>query len=195
MNKNFLKYSGLIVFCFLFLAPNPAYADVALPMLVFTWPAMALLLFPVVIIEALVLIMMLKIDIGKAITVSFWANAKSTIIGIPLSSIILVPIVILVAIIVEVFHLQGNRLLSIPLQTVLIIPSYNGEDRYMSLAVGLGLIPAYFLSIWIEFGVAKKKLQELDPKVIYSAVQVANQITYAILMGVCFIGFIFQNFK
>ncbi len=88
MNKNFLKYFVLIVFCFLFLAPKPAYADVVLPMLVFTWPAMSLLLLSVVIIESLVLIMMLKIDIGKAITVSFWANAKSTIIGIPLSWII-----------------------------------------------------------------------------------------------------------
>ena len=187
MRKNSLKYFGFIIFCLILFWPKPAYADVAIPMFFLTWESMVIALIPVVIIEAVVFIMMLKIDVWRAISASFWANAKSTVIGVPLSGILLFSVVAIGTFVVSEFKipLPDSQLFSIITQAVWIIPTHDGTERYQSLAIALGLIPAYFLSIWIEFGVVKQKFQELDSKVLHKVVQIANLITYATLVFLC----------
>ncbi len=197
MRRNTSKQLWFIVFCFLLLFPKTAYANVAMPMFIFNWLAMAWALIPIVLIEAIVLMMILKISFWRATSVSFWANARSTIIGIPFSWLISLSILIVGALISWVFKIPvpDSQFSNIPIQAVWILPTHDGSDRYMPIAFALGLIPAFFVSIWIEFGVAKKKLQELDAQVIHRAVQVGNVITYTILLILVFVMFFLDLFS
>lgn len=70
--------------------PNYARADAGVPMLALVWPSAWALFVPVCLIEALVARRLLVLPFLQSAKLSFFANAWSTLVGIPLTWLALV---------------------------------------------------------------------------------------------------------
>ena len=181
--------------------PSLAHANMGLPMIFISWPSMFLALIPVVAIEAIVFIRMLKIDIEKSLSVSFLTNLTSTIVGIPLSWLFLLAIELAGAFIgVGILKIRSwppdVGFWQVPLMAAWLGPITKEYEWMVPVAAACGLVPAYFLSVWIEFGVAKRRLVDFPNKtILYKAVQSANLVSYSLLMGLCITMFFFLRFQ
>src|SRR5208337_3232173 len=67
------------------LFPVPTFADAGLPMIMIVWPAMIVLLVPIIAVEAMVARRKLTVPVEPAILISTAANGASTIVGLPLA--------------------------------------------------------------------------------------------------------------
>ncbi len=171
----------LTLLCFVFI-PSLVYADAGIPMIFFTFPTMLMALIPIVFIEAGIYRDSLKIEYKQAIKPSFVSNLVSTILGIPLSWALLFGI--------ELGTTSGRsfgistflqKVIAVTLQAAWLVP-YEGDLEWMiPIAAMIGLIPAFFLSVFIEYLIVKRFFKEKDKTVIRGAVWRANIITYCIL--------------
>ena len=186
---------GLILFI-----PAFAHADAGIPMIVLTFPSMVGALIPVALIEAFVYAKTLKIEYKRALRPSFFANLLSTLIGIPLAWVLLFCVEILFMLISSLGAVtrQVGTLQKI-LETVLgaaWLGPYEGDLWWMiPTAAAVGLIPAYFVSVYIEFKVTKRYLPAQDPIALKKAVKTGNLITYALLLAACIGLFVSLYFK
>lgn len=90
MSKNkYLRIFGLAGLLFV-LNPALAHADAGVPMIFLTFPSMILALIPIVLIEAGIFTWLLHIKYHQTILPSLFGNLASTIIGIPLSWLLMV---------------------------------------------------------------------------------------------------------
>jgi len=70
------------------LSPTIGYADAILPSLVLIWPITILLLIPIVVVEALYSKSHLGMNFWEAIRVMGVANILSSIVGLPIASLL-----------------------------------------------------------------------------------------------------------
>jgi len=61
------------------------FADAGIPMIFLTWPAMVILLVPVILIEGVLCRRWLGLKTSQAIRINAVSNLASTIIGIPVA--------------------------------------------------------------------------------------------------------------
>ncbi|OGF44915.1 MAG: hypothetical protein A2452_03650 [Candidatus Firestonebacteria bacterium RIFOXYC2_FULL_39_67] len=170
----------------LLLYPSFAHADVGVPMIFLTLPAMIIALIPIIIIEAFIFTKMLKVDFKTAYLPSTVANAVSTIIGIPLSWALMLAFEILFDG-GKAYGLLtiGKKVIAVTLQSAWLVP-YEGDLWWMApIAAAVGLIPSYFISVFIENWIVKTYFKDKDKKDIKKAVIKANLVTYGILLLVC----------
>lgn len=186
---------GLMLFI-----PSFAHADAGIPMIFLTFPSMMAALIPVALIEAFVYAKTLKVEYKQALRPSFFANLLSTLIGIPLAWALLFCVEIIFmfvgsfgSVTREVGTLQ--KILETVFGAAWLGP-YEGDLWWMiPIAAAVGLIPAYFVSVFIEFKVAKKYFTAQDPITLKKAVKTGNLITYALLLAACIGLFVNQYFK
>jgi hypothetical protein len=185
-------------FLLLILAPEIALANIAIPMLFFSWPGMFAMFVPIVIVEYIVLKKrwpwvnkkILRSSIGLG-------NLVSTLVGIPISWClyyfgITLPLDFLIydpnslsksflsslQVFAEIF--AGATFIyevSTPLNSDLII--------YIKLV--LMLLPAYFLSYWIE--VAFLEIDGISKKEALAGARSANRYSYLFVLIVVAIFF------
>ncbi len=138
--------------CILLFTPRIALADVGLPMIFLVWPASWVLFVPVVLIEALVAHRMLALRAGRSLGLATLANAASTLVGVPLTWLILV--------VPEVLLDGGGKahgvttwsgkFVSAILQAAWLVP-YEEDFYWMLPAACIALcIPFFFASVLIE---------------------------------------------
>lgn len=184
----------------IFFIPAFAHADAGIPMIFLTFPSMLYALIPVVLIEAFVYAKTLKIEYKQALRPSFFANLLSTLIGIPLAWALLFCVELLFMFVSSFSPLtrEAGTLQKI-LETVLgaaWLGPYEGDLWWMiPTAAAVGLIPAYFVSVYIEFKVTKRYLPAQDPIALKKAVKTGNLITYALLLAACIGLFVSQYIK
>jgi hypothetical protein len=165
-------------------------ADVGLPMIALTFPAMVVLLVPIVLLEAWVLRKWLSIGARTAIKASFLANAASTIVGVPGAWA--------VVLILEFFlplsarSVDGTRsplevAFSVLVRSAWIAPTRDTAWMIPVAVLGL-LVPTYFASVLIEGLIIDHMLtwsdQEgvtLTDRNIHWAVWKANLVSYGLL--------------
>jgi len=142
-----------------------AHANAAVPLLVQASPFLLFSLIPIILIEAAIILLLLKCSWGRALVASILANLVSTLLGwLPIGLIDL--------------SLQSARS-----GTVLIDPKSvqiwfsNVQDEWEAL--GLCLIPAFALSVVIELVVVGRWLKETSRTGLRMAVLLANSVTYA----------------
>lgn len=63
----------------------PLFADVGIPMIFLTWPAMVILLVPVILIEGVLCRRWLGLKTWQAIKINALSNLASTLIGVPIA--------------------------------------------------------------------------------------------------------------
>ncbi|HPT07698.1 MAG TPA: hypothetical protein PLO85_06120 [Candidatus Omnitrophota bacterium] len=169
---------SLLLFCFV----SPAYADMGAPMIFITLPMLIIGLIPIIFLETFVLLKIMRIDFKAALKTSAFMNGISTIIGIPLTWVLLV--------LLQMFTGGGaayglqtplKKFLAVTWQAPWLIP-YESDLYWMIPAASLVLlIPFFFASYFVEAIIARRMQKSLDTGLLKKSVFVANVVSYAIL--------------
>ena len=172
----------------------PLFADMGVPMIVLTWPAMVVLLVPVIVIEGLLCKKWLGLKTWQAIKSNALSNLASTIIGIPVAWGVMFAVEFATfgtMALADKIHPVQN--LDSPLANVIFVllssawlgPT-DGKDEWLIPAATLVLlIPFFFASYWIEYLIIRRMVGRPDgeePNLAYPrvrrAVRNANLVTY-----------------
>lgn len=176
------KVKSLLPLCILLCIPGVVSANAGVPMIFLAMPALGLSIIPIIIIEAIFLSKKLELTTSSAFKATTISNLVSTIVGIPLTWLLLVLIQMLAGG-GGAFGLDTmlGKVLSVTLQAAWLIP-YESELHWMIPVAGLVLlVPFFFASWWSEYLVSKKILKEHPAQRVKIAVRNANIITYALL--------------
>jgi hypothetical protein len=167
------------------------FADMGIPMIVLTWPAMAMLLLPVIVIEGLLCKKWLGLPAWQAIKINALSNLASTIIGIPVAWAVMLAIEFgIMGLVGESNALQNWHS---PIANVIFFlfgsawlnPDL-GESAWVIPAATLVLLmPFFFASYWIENLVVRRMVgmpggepSNLAYPRVKAAVRNANLVTY-----------------
>jgi hypothetical protein len=156
--------------------------DIGLPMIFVAIPVMAVALVPIVCLEAIVLRYYIGITYKQATKASALTNIASTLLGIPMSWLLLV----LIQTITGGDRAYGlktplTKFLAVTWQAPWLIP-YESDLYWMIPAAGLFLlIPFFFVSWYVEYLVARRILKDLDPISTRRGVRNANIASYGLL--------------
>lgn len=183
MSKNKKSY-GLFTSLLLFavIIPANAYANVAIPTVFFTIPAMLIALIPVVVVEAYILAKTLKISFHAAIKPTSVANIVSTIVGFPLASAI--HTVVAYLILTVNVHNKSNVVHDIwqAVQLGVFIWDVRFTHAWAApMAYCLFLISTLALSIIIEYLIIRKMLFVYPRRLILIGTVYGNLVSYTIL--------------
>lgn len=175
--------NNFFLFIIFLLVVEPAYANAGVPMIFITLPYMIIGLIPIIIIEAYILVKKIGSSFKQTVKISTIANVVSTIIGMPITWLLLV--------LIEMVTTDGGRayglntplkkFLAVTLQAPWLIP-YEGDFYWMIPTATLSLlIPFFFASWFIEYKMAQKMLKRTDLTLVKRGVFLANVTSYTIL--------------
>ncbi|MFA5320162.1 MAG: hypothetical protein WC418_03155 [Candidatus Omnitrophota bacterium] len=181
------RLSAVMMF-FLLSFPLYSYANAGLPIIFITFPYMLLAFIPIFLIEGVVYKKRLNMSYGSSFSVSFLANLLSTLIGFPLAWLLSLVVEILLSLSQQGATGTVSKVLLTVLGPAWLAPPIETADQwYVPIAAFFGLIPAYFVSVWMELFVARRCFDKVDIKEVKKAVRAANLLTYGILGAVCLI--------
>lgn len=164
-----------------------AHADIGLPMIVLAFPVMLVSLLPIIAVEALLVASDLSLPIGRSFRVMGLANLVSTIAGVPIAWIVMVPIQVFGTwVAAQVPH---ERLGTGVATAVLGAAWLPNEVPFwiVSLALCVLLVPTFFLSWLIEgkvmwrFFLHRDETDRLTMEQVWRATLRANVTSYALL--------------
>ncbi|HVT32252.1 MAG TPA: hypothetical protein VHE32_06380 [Rhodanobacteraceae bacterium] len=169
-----------------------ARADAGLPMLMLTWPGMAIALVPIVAIEAFVIARCLQLRFVRAAKISLRANIVSTIVGVPLAwmaMLMLEFVTTFVAVGLERVFGERLRFTSEPavaasLGAAWLTPFESDFYWMVPTAALVLLVPNLAVSCWLESLVALAALPGFEKARVRQAIFWANISSY-VLLGAC----------
>ncbi|HUS37552.1 MAG TPA: hypothetical protein VM680_19545 [Verrucomicrobiae bacterium] len=144
--------------------------------------SMAIALVPVVIIETIFAKRLINLPwkvVAKDISV---ANVWTTLLGVPIAWVIM----LLVEILATRGHAWGMQspvmmIASVTLQAAWLIPYEEHIFWMVPAALTFLLIPSFFISVWIERWVLRRKWRMLDRTLVGTVVLRANLLSYMCL--------------
>lgn len=167
----------------------PLLADAGVPMIVLTWPAMVVLLIPVIVIEGLLCKKWLGLKTWKAFKTTAVSNLASTLIGIPVAWSVMVAVefgsmgIVGESNTLQNWHSPIANVIYLLLGSAWLNPDL-GEHAWVIPAA----TPFFFASYWIEYLVFRKMVgrsQGEPPNLVHTnvrtAVRDANLVTYGIM--------------
>ena len=178
--------------------PVAAYANAGVPMIMVSYPGMLVALLPITWIETATFERRLRLGARHTGWRVGAANAVSTIVGYPLLWLCWVALQLLVGLVfvglgkLPWFHnmpevsldaMWGNLLqVIVAWAWYAPITAQGGNWFWMMPAAALiGLIPAFFVSVWIEGQVLKRLFKTTDAATTWQLTWRANQVTYGLL--------------
>ena len=177
------KYNKKILIITAFFAiPQIAYANAGVPMIFLIMPALALSIVPIILIEAFYIAKKLELSNKLSFKVVTISNLVSTIVGIPLTWVILV-VIQMVTGGGGAYGLNTTlgKVLAVTWQAPWLIPYETSLDWMVPVAGLFLLIPFFFVSWWSEYFVSKRMIQNIEFPVLKKQVRNANLITYGLL--------------
>jgi hypothetical protein len=189
-----IQFFYLIVVLALYIVfiPVSVFANAGVPMIFVTLPSMLCALIPIILIESLIYSRWLKMTYKKSVICVSVSNTISTIVGIPISWGLLF--------IIQIFTTDGStadigtlsgKIKASVLESAWLSPY--GEELYWMVPVAamVGLVPAYFLSVFIEYNVSKLFFEKHEKSKVKYTVLTANNITYLLLfcLLICYLFF------
>lgn len=160
---------------------GPALANMGVPMVAVFLPPLWLALLPVIAVESWVLARMLDIPPAQAIKGATVGNVLSTLAGIPFMWTVLATVQSVFASTALGLDTAATRLYAVTVQAPWLIP-YEGHLSWMIPAALLVLaLPAYALSVLIEWRALLPFLAQDQRPRAFRAVALANVASYALL--------------
>jgi hypothetical protein len=172
------------------IAPVSLIADAGLPMIALTFPAMVILLIPVIVVEALLCRRWLRLSTWQALKSNAVANSASTVVGIPVAWVVMLFVQNGLAGVVSTTQAAHNW--NGPLANVIVVVvnsawlgPIEGSNWAIPMATLVLLIPFFFASYGIEYFVVRSMVgapeggpANLAYRRVRIAVRNANLITY-----------------
>jgi hypothetical protein len=170
--------------------------DVGVPMIVLTFPAMIMLLIPIILVEAWFLHKWLALGAWEAGKSSAIANIASTLLGVPAAWAVMLCVEFGVGwSVAKIPSLsQASEKWNSPVASVvttLLSAAWLGPDQknlywMVPVAVLALMVPTFFASVWIEAFIVQNMAGGIDegtsnPTNIRIAVRNANLISYCLL--------------
>ncbi|PAW75905.1 MAG: hypothetical protein B9S32_17145 [Verrucomicrobia bacterium Tous-C9LFEB] len=172
-------------------------ANAGVPMLLLQGPALALMLAPVIFIEASLCRRFLSLPTNKAFWGVAFANLISTFIGFPILWLILV--------VIQMAGLGGNKsygmetlalkIYAVTVQAPWLIP-YETDLYWMLPTAGLVLlVPTFFVSVYIERWFCRWYWKYEDRATLNKAFWKIHCASYSLLVGVglCLLAYSLQH--
>ena len=162
---------------------STAHANAGIPMIIPAWMGMAVVLVPVIVLERLVLKRVLAISWLRSLWVTTASNLTSTVVGIPLTWVVLLAVQLL-------YSSLGIRIdYQVPVQRFLeFLPSSawifaGGDDGNWMVPVSMLIVlVGFFFASWaIELRVIKIMQPEQEPLSLRRAVMRANLLSNGLL--------------
>jgi hypothetical protein len=132
--------------CTLLLVPLPARGDSFIPTLGLLWPAAWLVLIPVILVEALVAERVLGMGYGAACRAVGAANLRSTLIGIPVTGLLMAAVQVWTLIAI---HPATQSPFGGFAVTTLVLTEYAEEWMIPASAIFYS-VPFLFMSVYVE---------------------------------------------
>lgn len=177
-----LRTGGFIV-SLLLAACGIAQADIGVPMLFVTLPAMMISLVPIIAVEAFILSRRLHLALRQTWKPVAAANIFSTLVGVPLTWLALA--------LLEAFTGGGQaygiatareKFLAVTWQAPWLIP-YDSDLHWMvPTAMLVLLVPFFFVSWLSEYQVARRMLPDVAPYQVNRGMLIANLASYVLLL-------------
>ncbi len=173
MSLKNLTRTLLVLLAMVFLAPTPAHANVVIPMIFVTLPAMIVALLPIIAIESYVLWSLIGASAWYSVWVVSVANVASTLIGVPVTWVLLLPLAIfpseMAPGVIWVLFYEGAK-----------------EPKRWVFAAGsfLLLISFFYVSWFIEYQIAIRMLDGFESQNVKFGVLVGNLVTYGTLAAI-----------
>jgi len=169
------------------LSPSLCFADMGIPMLFIGFPMILLCLIPIIAIETIVFNDKLRTNYVKTLKAVGLANVITTIIGYPFSWALLLGLQLLTRGNSSVFGTETlwRKVASVTLGAAWLSPSENDQYWMVPVAGMVGLIPAFFISVYLEYFVVLQFFYE-NKKDLLPLSWKANLITYILLIGFLF---------
>jgi hypothetical protein len=169
-------------------------ADAGVPMLVVFWPPAILALLPIIFLEAWIGKLTLKEPFGRCVKVATVSNLFSTLLGIPLTWIVLV---FLEAIAgnggAPELHTFSQKVYAVTIQAPWLIPYEKDLYWMVPTAVVVLSVPFYLASVIWESRIAIRRLPERTAKEVWRWMWIANAASYILLVGcICAVLFYFR---
>jgi hypothetical protein len=172
--------------CLVLAVSSPVLANAGYPMIIAIWPAAWLLFAPVLLVETVVAIRVLKSGFDNALGLSFFANLASTLVGIPVTWFLLAMVVAEGAQVWTPPDTAAGRIAEVTLGSPWLLPREAHPDHFawMVPAAGLTLcIPFFFMSVVCEGLIARLLLGPTRRKEAWRWAWLANAASYVIIVG------------
>jgi hypothetical protein len=172
-----------VIAALLVITPGVVHANAGVPMLFLAMPAFVISLLPIIAVEAFYLSKSLALSTGQSVRTVSIANVVSTVIGIPLTWVLLV----LLQMVTGGGSAYGinsllSKVLAVTWQAPWLIP-YENDLHWMVPVAGLVLlVPFFFASWWSEYLVSKIILKEISAIEVKAKIRNANLISYGLLV-------------
>lgn len=152
-------------------------------MLVVVWPVAWALLIPIIALEALVALPILRVGYKTALKAVAKANVASTLVGVPVTWLILV-----------VFQLclgggsawgddtKSEKILAVTLQAPWLIPYEHDFGWMIPSAASVLCIPFFFMSVWVENRVASRYFCGDERPMVLRWAWLGNAASYCLIL-------------
>jgi hypothetical protein len=182
-NKSSVFNQTLLLLFGVFCITSPAFADAGVPLAMVADPMMLIALIPIIVIEGYVIHKSLRLNIKKSYGCTTISNLVSTVIGIPLTSLVLT----LLGIFADGGSAYGINswkgvLMSLVVKATWLDPQ---EPTWLiTAALMILLIPFFFISWFIEYKISRFYLRKdtaITSREINAAVFKGNLLSYLLL--------------
>jgi hypothetical protein len=187
------KVTHIALFVVALLVPLPATANIGVPMVAIFLPPLWLSLVPVIAIEVWIITRRLGLSLKKSIAGVTLGNALSTLVGIPFMWAVMATVQVIFAGGARGLTTFGQKVYAVTVQASWLIPYEKDLGWMIPLALLVLAMPAYFLSVLIEWRALFLFVEVTNRRKTLRAVFLANAASY-ILLAILFIGvFHFEN--
>ncbi len=157
-------------------------ANAGVPMILVQWVGMAIALVPIIIVETLILWATIRQRYGRVLAVVALANLVTTVVGVPVAWFL--------SCITEIFldaavNWSNDPAVHAVTHAAWLHPYEDDLGWMIPLAFMVLLGPAFIISVVIEGLIARKMLEELPRRKVWSAVLRANVVSYVLLLAYC----------
>ena len=164
-------------------------ANVGLPMIFVHWPLMLCALVPVITLEALLVRRWVPLSFRDALTGVGKANVFSTLVGVPLAWLVMLALEFAVMLPAGLaadkwkWHFDGPvwQVLAFILSIAWLAPAEDYLHWMIPAAVGLLLLPSFYVSAALERRSCVRTWTTADPTVVRHGVFAANVASYSLL--------------
>jgi len=164
-------------------------ANVGVPMIFIHWPLMVCALVPVIVVEALLIRRWLSLSVREAFVGVGKANLFSTLLGVPLAWLAMFALEFAVMLPLGVaadkwkWDLDGPvwQALAFLFSIAWLAPAEGYLHWMVPAAVGLLLVPCFYLSVILERRSCTRTWSTADPARVRRGVFAANLASYALL--------------
>jgi hypothetical protein len=163
------------------LASPAANADVGLPLVAAFLPPMWIAFVPIVIVEAVAVSRLLAVPFGLSVLSTFLGNLASTLIGIPVTWLVLAVLELLCCGSANGLSTFASKLYAVTVQAPWLIPYEQDFWWMIPCALAVMAVPFFIASVLIEAPINRLLLKDAPTRTLWRATALANLASYAVL--------------